>query len=478
MSRRSATAAAEQPARRTLWLATDRPAWHSCFRMTATSRQPWTIRPRGAGLRLVLAAAVVAGSSACAERSGEEGTGTIAASLTGNGLREEARALRVVVFDLVTQGCVGPGVARPDLPPVATSGLVRTDVLQVTLSVPAGPRSIYVEAYRDSNGLDLFGTGCVEVVLGVGERRTVRIEIVSGGPGDADADADVPDDADADVPPDVPPDGEDVGPDVDVVEDVPDGIDVDVAPDVDEGEDAGDEGFEEADVEASDAPDVDLDADDVPDGVDAPDGTDELPDVVEDEGTDSGDVPVDADGADTGPAPPTLVISEIDYDMVGTDETEFVELYNYGADAVSCSGLELQFASEGATSGVVVYLTQPLTCASIGPGTFYVVGSSGLIDGPPALACPNELLAGAIQNGSTAYGDAVGLIWTGPGAPTRIDQVVYELPVTGWGEGSPAPADEGTFLNSLQRRPAGRDTDDNAADFFLLLPTPCGPPPP
>ncbi len=452
--------------------------------MTATCRQPWTIRPRVAALRFALAAAVVAGSSACAERSGEEGTGTIAASLTGNGLREEARALRVVVFDLVTQGCIGPGVARPDLPPVATSGLVRTDVLQVTLAVPAGPRSIYVEAYRDSNGLDLFGTGCVEVVLGVGERRTVRIEIVSGGPGDADADADVPDDADADVPGDVPPDGEDVGPDVDVVEDVPDGIDADVAPDVDEVEDAGEEGFEEADVDAFDVPDVDLDGDDVPDGVDTPDGTDELPDVVEDEGTDSADAPVDADGADTGPTLPTLVISEIDYDIVGTDSTEFLELYNFGATSVSCVGLELQFAN-GVTGAGVVYATQALTCLAIPAGGFHVVGSS-ILRGTLPGGCSSEQLRGGgtdlIENGgsgtASGVGDALALWYDDGGTPVVVDSVVYEGPVTGWGEGLPAPGDSNTREGSLQRRPAGRDTNDNATDFFILIPpTPCGPPP-
>ena len=434
--------------------------------MTGARRQLRTIRCKVAGL---LVSAVVAFSSACAERSGEEGTGTIAASLTGNGLREEARALRVVVFDLVTQGCVGPGVARPDLPPVATSGLVRTDVLQVTLAVPAGPRTIYVEAYRDSNGLDLFGTGCVEVVLGVGERRTVRIEIVTGGPGDADADADVPDDADADVLPDVPSDGEDVGPDVDFVEDVPDGSDVDVAPD---------EGFEEADVDAFDVPDVDLDGDDVPDGIDAPDVTDELPDVVEDEGTDSGDVPVDVDGADTGPALPTLVISELDYDQPSTDTMEFIELYNFGAAPVSCAGLTLEFGN-GATVGVPVYLSQTLGCAEIAPASFYVLGSEGLRATLPG-GCGSQRLgtveSNLIQNAGTA-GDAVRLVFDTGGTPLVVDSLAYDVAVPGWGEGSPAPADAGTFVNSLQRQPAGRDTDDNAADFFVLLPTPCAPPP-
>jgi len=355
---------------------------------------------------------------------------------------------------------------------LATSGLVRTDVLQATLAVPAGPRTLYAEVYRDADGLDLFGSGCAEVVLSAGERRTVRIEIVSGTPGDADADADVPDDAD--VAPDGPPDGEDVAPDVDVTEDVPEGIDEGLEADVVEGDVGGDEAGE-VDVDVPDA--IDVDADDVPDGVDAPDVTDELPDVVEDEGTDGADAPTDADGGDTGPALPTLVVSEIDYDNVGTDLLEFLEVFNYGPMAVPCAGLELQFATEGATTGVDVYLTQPLTCIEIEAGTFYVVGSSTLLAGPPPLTCSGEVLLGAIQNGGTSYGDAAGLVWSGPTGPVRVDQVVYELPVAGWGEGSPAPADSDSRNVSLQRRPAGRDTGDNAADFFALLPTPCAPPP-
>ncbi|MCK7539666.1 MAG: hypothetical protein MZV63_56520 [Marinilabiliales bacterium] len=90
-------------------------------------------------------------------------------------------------------------------------------MFQVTLAIPAGARTLYVETCQDADGLDPFGTGCAEVVLAAGERRTVRIEIVAATPGDADADADVPDDADADVPVDADgapdaPDAEDFGP--------------------------------------------------------------------------------------------------------------------------------------------------------------------------------------------------------------------------------------------------------------------------
>ncbi|MBN1774408.1 MAG: lamin tail domain-containing protein [Deltaproteobacteria bacterium] len=438
--------------------------------MTAPGGQPSPLPRTVEVLGIALAAALVVLPSGCTERFGEEGTGTVAALLTGTGLREEARALRVVAFDLAVQGCVGPRVPQPALAPVATSGLVRTTVLQVTLSIPAGARTLYVEAYRDTEGLDLFGTGCAEIVLAAGERRTVRLAVVAGGTGDADADADVPDDADADVVSDV-----------DAVEDVPDGVDEGLEADFVE-EDGGDEDLGESDGDASDA--IDVDADDVPDGIDAPDTTDELPDVVEDEGSDSADAPGDADGTDTGPTTPTLVISEIDYDIVGADSTEFVELYNYGAAAVSCAGLELQFANGVSGTGVVED-THVLTCLEIPAGGFHVVGSDALRATLPGGCSSERLLGGGdnlIQNGGTGtssgVGDALALLHDDGTTLVVVDGVSYEGPVAGWGEGLPAPADSNTREGSLQRRPAGRDTNDNATDFLVLdPPTPCAPPP-
>ena len=161
---------------------------------------------------LLLALCGLASTAACDDRAGlGEGTGTVAAQLTGSALRDEVRSLRVLAFNLAVQGCTGPRVGRPDLPPLATSGLVRADLLQVTLTIPAGPRTIYVEVYRDAEGTDRFGTGCAEVVLAAAERRTLRIEVVTDG-SDADGDADTDDgagDVDAEVLDDGPLDADD-----------------------------------------------------------------------------------------------------------------------------------------------------------------------------------------------------------------------------------------------------------------------------
>jgi hypothetical protein len=373
--------------------------------------------PRGTIVALLLALCGVLSTTACDDRTGVgEGTGTVAAQLTGSGLRDETESLRVLAFDLTAQRCTGPAVADPALPPLAVR-FVSADVLQVNLSIPAGPRTIYVEVYRDVNGTDRFGTGCTEVVLAAGERRTLRIEVVTEG-SDADGDADA-DDGGGEVDGEVPAD--DGGPDVDTFDDAP------------------------------------LEADDTPADGDAAEG----------------------DESDAAALLPIL-ISEVDYQQDLTDSMEFVELYNWGTDAIACADLELHLVSQGGTAATT-YLTEPLRCTTIAPGTFYVVGSTAL-NATISSFCPGFEVLGdgttdLIQNGtSTSAGDGVALIRRVASLAVVQDQLVYWGPVTGWGEGSPATTDRDS-AESLQRRPAAADTNDNLADFFRLAPTPCAPPP-
>jgi hypothetical protein len=370
---------------------------------------------------LVVASLLAGAPAGCDDRSGD-GVGSVSAQLGGSGLRDEMRSLRILVFDLITQGCTGSRVDRPELPPVATSGLVRPDVLQITLSIPAGPRTIYAEVYRDADGTDRFGTGCAELVLAAGESRTVRLAIETEG---ADADADADGDGDGDGADDAePPDDGDVADEAEVVEDAPD------------GGDAADEA--EAIDDAADADEIDT----------------------------AGN--------------PLLVISEVDHQQDGTDNMEFVELYNAGSVAVPCSDLELYLVSRSGGSSTI-YATQPLACTEIAAGEFYVVGSDALLASISSFCRGNERLRGGgtdlLQNGdSSSEGDGVVLIRRVDPVAVPVDQVAYWGPVSGWGEGAPAPVDRDS-AESLQRRPAEADTDNNSADFLRLAPTPCAPPP-
>jgi hypothetical protein len=367
----------------------------------------------------------VAALAGCDDRSGD-GIGSVFAQLGGSGLRDEMRSLRIVAFDLVTQGCTGSRVDRPALPPVATTGLVRPDVLQVTLSIPAGPRTLYAEVYRDVDGIERFGTGCAELVLAPGESRTVRIAIETAA---ADADADADGDGDGDVADDA---------------ELPDGAD---------------------------------DAADTPADVDAPDAPDDGPETLDE--AETLDDAADADEVDTA-GNPQLVISEVDHQQDGTDSMEFVELYNWGPVAVPCAGLELYLVSQSGGSSTV-YATQPLACTEIAAGEFYVVGSDALLTSISSFCRGTERLRGGgtdlLQNGnSSSEGDGVVLIRRVDPVAVPVDQLVYWGPVSGWGEGSPAPVDRSS-AESLQRRPAGADTGNNASDFLRLAPTPCAPPP-
>ncbi|MBI5503036.1 MAG: lamin tail domain-containing protein [Deltaproteobacteria bacterium] len=380
--------------------------------------------------RLALAAALALVAGSCAERELPGGSGELRLRLGGSGLSDEWRSLRVVAFDLAEQGCIGPRVAEPGATPLATSGLAHPESLRLTLSIPAGARTIYVEVYRDGDGTDLLGTGCAETVLAPGESATVQVEIVLLST-DADADADA--------------------------DDVVDAIDADA------GDDAG------GDVEADgdDAGDADGDAD-----------ADDAADVDDDVADDAADVPAeDAVAEADAPPVPGLVLSEVDYDQTGTDSLEFVELYNASADPVPCAGLELRLING---VGSALYRTQPLTCSAIAPGSVHVVGSSLLL---ASITCPSAQVLGTggsdlVQNGppsSGGPGDAVALVDASSGAPVVLDQVAYEGAVAGWGEGGPA-AEESSSTESLQRNPPGHDTDDNAADFRILPPTPCAVP--
>ena len=95
-----------------------------------------------------------------------------------------------------------------------------------------------------------------------------------------------------------------------------------------------------------------------------------------------------------------LVINEIDYDNVGTDTAEFIELYNGGSAAVPLSGLSLVFVN-GANN--TVYTTVDLGPAgTIMPGQYLVVGATAVVlDAARGRA---QIDAGAvtnyIQNGS------------------------------------------------------------------------------
>ena len=171
------------------------------------------------------------------------------------------------------------------------------------------------------------------------------------------------------------------------------------------------------------------------------------------------------------------MINEIDYDTVGTDTAEFIELYNPGTTAYSLSGVAVVLVN-GANS--LAYLSIPLSAlGTLAPGEYVVIGSSSVVGALPT-GTRSITFASAQDNVQNGAPDAVALV---TGMTTVIDSVSYEG-VTTWnadagvtltlseGPSDGGPEDNNTTAGSIGRSPNGRDTDDNSADFRFGPATP------
>ena len=182
-----------------------------------------------------------------------------------------------------------------------------------------------------------------------------------------------------------------------------------------------------------------------------------------------------------------LVINEVDYDNVGTDTREFVELYNSSSKPISLAGMTLVFVNGGVTPpaeyGAPRVDLSGLT--ELLPGQYLLVGPATVLDAVDSPNVKELLFTRSTQNGNP---DAVGLFHTTSG--TMMDALSYGGAVMGatltgitgtfdLQEGADLTTnlrDSNTAEGSLSRIVNGRDTDTNAADFkFVATPTPGAP---
>ncbi len=164
----------------------------------------------------------------------------------------------------------------------------------------------------------------------------------------------------------------------------------------------------------------------------------------------------------------TFVINEADYDQPGTDDAEFIEIYNTTDVALDLGGYEVELVgvSGGAAS---VYRTITIPAGTTVPADgFYVICSdpaSGL-----APLCDQDIAAGSnfIRDGRN---NAIGL---SDDAGNVIDAVAYEGVVPGYTEDGPVdPGDDGTTEEeTIARIPDGRDDNNNDSDFDAGFRTP------
>jgi imidazolonepropionase-like amidohydrolase len=168
-----------------------------------------------------------------------------------------------------------------------------------------------------------------------------------------------------------------------------------------------------------------------------------------------------------------LVINEVDYDQVGTDNTEYIEIFNPSATTISLTGktVYLVNGSDSAVYGTPIDLS---SAVSMPPLTYLVIAGSGVTVPMGVPKIDPGWTHDAIQNGMP---DGIALVDTT--AMTVIDAFSYEGSITaamlpGFAtpptlvEGTPlaaAVADSNTVTGSLCRHPNGQDTDNANADW-------------
>ena len=171
-------------------------------------------------------------------------------------------------------------------------------------------------------------------------------------------------------------------------------------------------------------------------------------------------------------APPHLVINEVDYDNVGTDTAEYIEVFNPTVIDADLTNVVVMLVNGSDSS---VYTTIQLASVGVLPAGGY------LVIGGPNVSVPTGALvltpAGwkaqdNIQNGAP---DGMALVDTS--GPTVLDALSYEGSITAaklTGFAAPVNLVEGTATTALDnnttvaalcRSPNGQDSDNAAADW-------------
>ena len=182
-----------------------------------------------------------------------------------------------------------------------------------------------------------------------------------------------------------------------------------------------------------------------------------------------------------------LVINEVDYDTIGTDNAEYIEIYNPSTLAVPLTGKQIVLVNG---SGELTYATINLGTGMLAAGGYLVIaGANVTVPGGVTKVDPGWT-TDEIQNGAP---DGIALIDNT--THTLIDALSYEgdavklttVDLAGFTasvslvEGTFLPAtvaDSNTADGSLCRSPNGQDTDSAAADWRFCATRTAGQPNP
>lgn len=176
-----------------------------------------------------------------------------------------------------------------------------------------------------------------------------------------------------------------------------------------------------------------------------------------------------------------VVINEFQYDDTGTDDREYVELYNAGSTPVAIGGWVVG-GYDPTTTNPSAAITAGTT---LNPGAFYVLANTGVLNVNQVVAAnflenDNEIItlrdsAGVLVD-AVAYetNKGVGFATTGTTAPADKTQVAAQLGpgIFGNSQGIDITGTPFNSTVSLGRIVDGRDTNNNGRDFALRPGTP------
>jgi hypothetical protein len=177
-------------------------------------------------------------------------------------------------------------------------------------------------------------------------------------------------------------------------------------------------------------------------------------------------------GSGGGGTAPGLIINEVDYDNVGADTAELIELYNASGKVLPLTGLKVMLVN-GATN--TVYQTIDLgSGGQLAIGQYLVIAGSSVTVPTSAKKIDPLWTQDQIQNGAPD-----GIVVIDDVTKTVLDALSYEGAITAAtlpGFASPVSLVEGTALDaaiadsntqtmSLCRIPSGKDTNNAAVDW-------------
>lgn len=171
-----------------------------------------------------------------------------------------------------------------------------------------------------------------------------------------------------------------------------------------------------------------------------------------------------------------VVISEVDYDNIGTDTAEYLELYNNGPTSVDISGYLVGLINGNGN----VFYNQVFTipaATTLAPGGYYVIGSTNVVGANFNFAGTTD----QIQNGSP---DAVavysgGTIAIGNPSTTNAGNLVYGLLYEGPADATNYPGFQAPGIAFSDVNGVGQNytlgLDSTGAFNVLSSPTPGAP---